>query len=118
MGTSSSMYDSAARRRSARLTMHLRVVVSGVNAQSQNFEERTETVEVSKYGAKIHLGQDLRVGALLSLERPDAERASKFRVVYQNPPEADNARRETGIEFVGADSFWGIQFPPDKSPWN
>lgn len=99
------------------MTMRLRVVVSGTNAQSQAFEERTETAEVSKYGAKIHLRQDLKVGALLSLVRPDADRASKFRVVYQNAPEADS-RRETGIEFVGVDSFWGIQFPPDKSPWN
>ena len=112
------MSESSARRRSTRLTMRLRVVVSGVNAQSQNFEERTETVEVSKYGATINLCQDLRVGALLSLERPDADRASKFRVVYQNPPDAQHSHRETGIEFIGVDSFWGLQFPPDRSPWN
>lgn len=112
------MSESTARRRSARLSMHLRVVVSGTNAKSENFEERTETLEVSKYGAKIRLQQDLRIGALLSLDRPDAERSSKFRVVFQNPPNLEDSRRETGIEFVGVDSFWGIQFPPDKSPWN
>ena len=100
------------------MAMHLRVVVSGLNAQNQNFDERAETLEVSKYGAKIKILQELKIGATLSLERPDAERLSKFKVVFQNPPDPATGRRETGIEFIGADSFWGIQFPPDKGPWN
>ena len=118
MGISSSMSDSTARRRSARVTMHLKVVLSGVNAQSENFEERTETIEVSKYGAKVYTRQEFKIGAPLSLERPDAERVSKFKVVYQSPADPETGRRETGIEFVGVDSFWGVQFPPEKGPWN
>jgi hypothetical protein len=116
MGISNPMSDSAARRRSSRLTMHLKVVVSGLDVKSQNFEERTETLEVSKYGAKIYTRQELKTGAQISLVRPDAERSSKFKVVYQGPSNAENGRRETGIEFIGADSFWGIQFPPEKMP--
>ncbi len=116
MGSPSSMSDSTARRRSARLAMRLKVVLSGVNAQSQPFEERTETLEVSKYGAKVFTHEDLKVGSLLSLVRPDSDRASKFKVAYQAVRDAEG-RRETGIEFVGVDTFWGIQFPPDKSPW-
>ncbi len=118
MGMSNSMSESSARRRSGRVASRLKVVLSGVNAQSQDFEERTETIEVSKYGAKIYTRQELKTGALLSLERPDAERVSKFKVVYQGPAEPETGRRETGIEFVGVDSFWGVQFPPEKGPWN
>lgn len=118
MGMSNSMSDSTARRRSARVATRLKVVLSGVNAQSLSFEERTETIEVSKYGARIYTRQELKTGALLSLERPDADRASKFKVVYQAPVDPETGRRETGIEFVGVDGFWGVQFPPEKGPWN
>jgi hypothetical protein len=117
MGSFSSTRDASARRRSARLTLHLRVVVSGVNPQSQSFEEKAETVEVSKYGAKINLREELKVGTLLTLTRPDADRDSKFRVAYQAPPDAATGRRETGIEFLGVDTFWGVQFPPDRTAW-
>lgn len=110
------MPDQSARRRSARLAMRLKVVLSGTNAQAQPFEERTETVEVSKYGAKVHTREDLKIGSLLSLSRPDSDRASKFKVAYQANRDVEG-RRETGIEFVGVDTFWGIQFPPDRSPW-
>jgi hypothetical protein len=111
---SGSTSDSSVRRRSSRLEMHLKVRVSGLNADSQEFDERTETIEVSKYGAKIYTQHTLKTGAVLSLERPDADRLSKFKVVYQGPTDDATGRRETGIEFVGADSFWGLQFPPEK----
>lgn len=98
--------------------MRLMVVVSGINAESKNFEERTETIEVSKYGARINTDQQLKVGAVLSLVRPDTDRVSKIKVIFQSPPDPATGRRETGIEFVGVDSLWGIQFPPDKGPWS
>lgn len=97
--------------------MRLKIVVSGINAESKNFEEQTETIEVSKYGARISTHQELKVGAVLSLVRPDTERVSKIKVIFQSPPDPATGLRETGIEFVGADSLWGIQFPPDKSLW-
>jgi hypothetical protein len=112
-----SMSGATARRRSMRVPMRLKVIVSGVNAQSQSFEEKAETIEVSKYGAKIILGEEVRIGAVLALVRPDADRDSKFRVAYQAPPNPESGRRETGIEFLGVDVFWGVQFPPDKGIW-
>jgi hypothetical protein len=117
MGVFSSTSDASARRRSSRVAMRLKVVVSGLNTQSQSFEEKTETVEVSKYGAKIKISEELKVGALLSLARPDADRESKFRVAYQAPPDPETGRRETGVEFLGVDTFWGVQFPPDRGSW-
>jgi hypothetical protein len=117
MGASSSMSDASARRRSVRVALRLKVVVSGVNAKSQSFEEKTETLEVSKYGAKVKISEELKIGALLSLTRPDADRDSKFRVAYQSPPDPETGRRETGVEFLGVDTFWGVQFPPEKGIW-
>jgi hypothetical protein len=93
------------------------VTISGADAQSNRFEERSETIEVSKYGARVGLARELKVGSLLSLNRPDTDRTSEFRVVFQSPPEAATGRRETGIEFVGVDDFWGVQFPPDRTMW-
>lgn len=97
--------------------MHVKVRLAGTNAKSEEFEERSETIEVSKYGARVTLEQELKVGTLLTLERPGTDRVSRFKVVYQYAPDPATGRRETGLEFVGVDSFWGIEFPPDRSQW-
>lgn len=107
----------ATRRRSGRLPVRVKVHLTGSDTRSGAFDERTETIEVSKYGAKVSVHHELRVGAILDLERPDADRTSRFKVVYQDSPDPSTGQRETGIEFVGVDSFWGIEFPPDRSVW-
>jgi hypothetical protein len=117
MGTVTSNLESPSRRRSGRMVLRLNVNISGVDVKSNHFEERTETLEVSKYGAKLRLTHELKVGGVLTLFRPDAERRSQFRVIFQSPPDAASGWRETGIEFVGVDGFWGVQFPPDRSTW-
>ncbi len=118
MGVAGSVTQLPARRRSGRLPMRLNVVVSGTDGQGQAFEEHTETLEISKYGAKVLVTREFKIGAMLSLHRPDTDARSKFRVVYQGSTDASTGRRELGIEFIGVDSFWGIQFPPDKSMWS
>ncbi len=117
MGTATPNLETPSRRRSSRILLRLSVTISGADAKARPFEEKTETVEVSKYGAKLRLAHELKVGSLLKLARPDTERKSEFRVVFQGPPDASSGRRETGIEFVGVDGFWGVQFPPDRSFW-
>ncbi len=117
MGSSPNPIQAPARRRSSRLTLHLTVTLSGLDAKSQTFEERTETLEVSKYGARIKILRELKVGAILKLDRPDADRSSQVRMIYQNPPDPATGGRETGIELVGVEGFWGINFPPEKGPW-
>ena len=117
MGNYTSGSGDATRRRSGRLPVHVKVRLSGSDAKSQAFEEPSETIEVSKYGARVAVQQELKVGTILTLERPGTDRVSRFKVVYQNPPDPGNGRRETGIEFVGVDSFWGVEFPPDRGAW-
>jgi len=117
MGNDTPNPELVSRRRSARILLRLIVVISGADGQSNRFEEPAETVDVSKYGAKVRLAHEMKVGSLLSLLRPDTERSAKFRVVFQTPPDAATGRRDTGIEFVGVDGFWGVQFPPDRTMW-
>lgn len=99
------------------MPLHVVVVVSGVNAKGENFEERAETLEVSKHGAKIRIAHDLKTGALLTIVRPDSDGKAQFRVVYQTPSDPATGKRESGVEFVGVETFWGVQFPPDKWQW-
>lgn len=117
MGTTTPNLDAQSRRRSGRMALRLSVTISGTDVKSNRFEERAETIEVSKHGAKIRLSSEVKAGSLLSLLRPETERSSEFRVVYQSPPDPASGRRETGIEFVGVDAFWGVQFPPDRTTW-
>ncbi|PYV34701.1 MAG: hypothetical protein DMG22_05250 [Acidobacteria bacterium] len=117
MGTVTPKLEQPSRRRGGRLLLRLIVTISGADAQSNRFEVPAETVDVSKYGAKVRLARELKVGSLLFLLRPDTERSAKFRVVFQSPPDPATGRRDTGIEFVGVDGFWGVQFPPDRTMW-
>lgn len=113
----STTLEPSSRRRSARLDLRLTILLSGNNSESQHFQERTETLDVSRYGARVRILQRLKVGNVLSLEQPDTGRSSQFRVVFQNPADPNTGHRETGIEFAGVGDFWGIQFPPDKREW-
>src|SRR2546422_11728128 len=83
------------------------------------FFNDTATTEI--YTLSLHdalpISRELKVGSLLFLLRPDTERSAKFRVVFQSPPDPATGRRDTGIEFVGVDGFWGVQFPPDRTMW-
>jgi hypothetical protein len=107
-----SLVDS--RRRSFRLPLKVAVILAGKDYEHQNFSETAETVDVGKFGAKILTSRRLRMGALVSLRRPNSERTESFRVVYLGQPDPETHKNAVGLELSSIEDFWGHTFPPDN----
>lgn len=101
------------RRRTSRLPLRVTVIVAGKDYEHQTFNETAETVDVGKFGAKILTARRLRLGALVSLRRPNSDRSESFRVVYLGQPDPETHKNAVGLELASIEDFWGHSFPPD-----
>jgi hypothetical protein len=101
------------RRRTSRLPLRMTVIMTGKDYEHQTFTEPAETTDVGKFGAKILTGRRLRLGTLVSLRRPNAEKVEAFRVVYLGEPDHETHRYPVGLELSSIEDFWGHTFPPD-----
>ena len=102
-------------RRSSRVFLRLRVVVSGKNQDRRRFREACETVVISAHGGLLYLGQPLEEGSVLVLTNPFTQEEQESRVVYLGGDSEKGQR--VGIEFLTpAPHFWGVEFAqPDWS---
>ena len=107
-----SLVDS--RRRSSRLPLRITVILAGKDFEHQNFNEPAETVDVGKFGAKVLTTRRLRLGALVSLRRPNSERSESFRVVYLGQPDPETHKNPVGREREEIEDFWGHTLPPER----
>jgi hypothetical protein len=102
------------RRRSSRLPLRMPVILAGKDYEHQSFNEPAETIDVGKFGAKILTTRRLRLGALVSLRRPNSEKTESFRVVYLGQPDPETHKNPVGLELSSIEDFWGHSFPPDN----
>jgi PilZ domain-containing protein len=72
------------------------------------WEEETETVLVSRYGALVRCKHPAKAGDTLSLVRADTGAKATARVAWQRPLGEDDVR--IGVEFVGCENFWGLDW--------
>lgn len=99
------------RRRSARTTLSVPVVVYGRFEKRVFFREKAVTLKVSKHGCLITVNTDIHTGEELVLRRSATGEEQKCRAVYVSP-----GNRHVGVEFTGELSdFWHIYFPPVTS---
>jgi hypothetical protein len=99
--------------RSPRALVNIPVVIKGTDKQGYAFEEDTQTLQVSKYGALISSVHDLQEGSILQLRLKRDEHWSDFRVVWTSSE--DDTLGRVGIEFVQATSFFGV--PLREGDW-
>lgn len=106
----------ALQRRSQRIILSVRVVVSGKRANGVAFSERTTTQVVNTHGALILLHEPVVVGQLLSVTHVGTGEELVCTVVDINPGQLEAP--EIGVEFVHPNArFWRVSFPPeDWSP--
>jgi PilZ domain-containing protein len=93
------------RRKEYRLDIQIPIVVSGIDSKKLNrFEVKTETKNVTRYGACFELARGLvRVGSTLSLVLENKFQA-KCRVVWID--EAGDDSEVMGVEFLSMDGQW------------
>ncbi len=101
-----------ARRRSARLPRRIDVTLNWLDSSGQLHQEAGETREVSQHGAAVRFPVALPVKHLCRLRVPSVDREVESHIVWSREGESET-RAALGVEFVGAQDFWGARFPPD-----
>jgi hypothetical protein len=102
-------------RRSTRVFMRVRVVVSGKNADSRKFRETCETVVINAHGGLLYLNQPVEIDGFVTLSNPFTQEEQECRIVYLGDT-TDKGQR-VGLEFLTpAPHFWGVDFVPADWP--
>jgi hypothetical protein len=98
-------------RRSDRVALSVPIQVRGTDAQGNSFDERTQTLVISRFGALIILPRSLTPGQQLSLRCLGTGRESPAVVVEQ--VEGQQQGCLYGVELLTPDAnVWEIHFPP------
>lgn len=98
------------RRRSQRVTLSVRIVVSEPDTSLRNTVEKTHTLAVNRYGGLIALQANVSCGQNLLLTNTVSRVTKECRVVYLGPNHYD--KRQVGVEFLDpVTDFWNISFP-------
>jgi len=99
------------------LGRHLRrsprkVVTIAVRLSSEKiggaWEENTETVLVSQFGALVRCKHAAKAGETIEVMRADTGEKALARVAWQRPLGNDGTR--IGVEFVSCENFWGLDW--------
>ena len=72
------------------------------------WEEDTETVLVSRYGALVRCKHVAKAGETIHVMRADTGQSALARVAWQRPSAPDDVR--IGVEFVACENFWGLDW--------
>lgn len=72
------------------------------------WEEDTETVLLSRYGASLRCTHSAKLGGNLQIIRSDTGQKTLARVAWQRPIGNESVR--IGVEFVDCDYFWGLDW--------
>jgi hypothetical protein len=72
------------------------------------WEENTETVLLSQYGASVRCNHPTKTGDRIQVLRADTGRKAEARVAWQRPSENDGNR--IGVEFIGCENFWDLDW--------
>ncbi len=104
------------RRRSGRIARRLTVVLRWKDLDGNPHEDLAETVLLSRYGGLLVCSTRFKSGEEAYLWWPEKQRGSQVRVVYRRLGGSEDLV-EVGFEFLDIENFWGIDFPPEKPPW-
>src|SRR5690242_8494814 len=98
-------------RRSDRVALSVPIQVQGTDKEGKNFDERTQTLVISRYGALILLPRPLAPGQQLMVRCLGTGRESPAVVVDE--VEGIDKGNLYGVELLSPDAnIWEIHFPP------
>lgn len=103
------------RRHSERLMISVHIRVEGVDRNRKKFSEDSQTIIISRHGARIYLKRMVAAGSILLISTTGGRRSAKFRVVGPTQPLSSEGG-EWGVECQDPEcNIWGIGFPPASS---
>ena len=114
--TSTHLHRSSNQRRSQRVMLAVKILITGVRLDGQPFSQETRTSVVNAHGAQLLLAVKVSLGQLLTVRNLNSQQELKFAVVDVGP--AQDGEFQVGIEFLApTPRFWRVGFPPeDWSP--
>jgi hypothetical protein len=103
-------------RRSQRVMLSVKILVSGDRLDGKKFSEEAETSVVNAHGALIFLAEKVALGHLLTIRNVKSNQELPAEVVDLG--DVHEGKVEVGIEFLEpSPRFWPVGFPPeDWSP--
>ncbi len=100
-------------RRSARIARRVPVVLSWQDDDGRVQQEAAETQQLSKHGCMVSSFTEMQPGQLLRVTLPERGTQVVARVCWsQSLPSA--GRVSLGLEFLGVDDFWQMEFPAHR----
>jgi len=100
-------------RRSARILRRLPLVLSWQDDEGRPQQEAGETQLLSRHGATVLTFTEFEPGHLLRITVPDSGKQGVARVVWADAIKL-GGRVQVGLEILGIDDFWGIEFPAHR----
>lgn len=100
-------------RRSPRLPARIPILLRS-EAPERPWEEKTETMVLSRHGMQVTCRSELRPGDVLTCVRLDSGKRVEARVAWtqRNP----SGQTEAGLEFSRDENFWGIAWNEAREP--
>ena len=99
-------------RRSQRVMLSVKVLVSGGHCDGRRFSEEAVTSVVNAHGALILLAEKVTLGQLLTVRNVKSDEELQVEVVDVGTPQ--DGKLEVGMEFLEpSPRFWRIAFPPE-----
>jgi hypothetical protein len=105
--------SSAQERRSVRIPRRMSLVLNWQDEEGRPQQEAAETQLLSQHGAMVMSFTELQPGQILRLAVPDSGKQGVSRVVWVRSAQLPG-RVEIGLEVLGAEDFWGVEFPPPR----
>src|SRR5947209_16424558 len=104
-------------RRSTRIVRAVPMRVTGVDLLGQPFWERTATLVVNSHGCQFPSKQKLKKNSWVTLGVTDRQanrllHSVQARVVWVQPPEAQQGLFHIAVELEVPGNVWGITMPP------
>jgi hypothetical protein len=103
--------ESRRKRRSPRLAKAVEVRLAGRGLSGEVIVEDVQTADISKHGACIASHNRFPLGSPIAIRRPNGK-PMRARVVSVKSGDADGSFH-VGVEFVGEEAAWDLEFPKD-----
>ena len=103
-------------RESSRVAAVIPVTISGIDEHGGIFKEATQTIDVSRRGARIATSNALPVGTYLRIESPSMEKPAVAQVVRYGGRSRPDSPRDICVALLLADktnNIWGLKPPPE-----
>ena len=100
-------------RQSARLSISIPLILSGVDAAGNSFRESVRTLIVNQHGGKITTSRHLKLGSEVTVENRALGVIAKARVVWLSPTHLEGEAPHIGVQLLHAQNVWGVEFTPD-----